>query len=127
MTPREAEAALRRPCDPATETEALAVLAGSPDPMHQMIVKEWPKMAENINDGGPAFPNPSLADENYRPQPGDNGMTLRDYFAGQALAGLAGMNVNDGSDFLHPLGVKSAAQWAYTFADAMIAARGGAA
>lgn len=37
------------------------------------------------NDGGPAFPNvPS--DPQY--QSWDTGMSLRDYFAGQALAGM---------------------------------------
>jgi len=38
---------------------------------------------EQINDGGPAFPNLGYnADKNY------NGMSLRDWFAGQALAGM---------------------------------------
>lgn len=36
-----------------------------------------------INDGGPAFPIPSGG----QPQPG---MSLRDWFAGQALAGMLG-------------------------------------
>ena len=37
---------------------------------------------KTINDGGPAFPNLGYnADKNY------NGMSLRDYFAGQALMG----------------------------------------
>ena len=44
-----------------------------------------------IDDGGPAFPAPK-----HVAQPGGNvervlpGMTLRDYFAGQALAGISG-------------------------------------
>lgn len=67
------------------------------------------RMTEQREEGGPAFPH--------------GGLTMRDWFAGQALASLAGTVCNDGSDFLHPLGVKSAAQWAYSFADAMIEAR----
>jgi hypothetical protein len=35
------------------------------------------------NDGGPAFPVPNDANTN-----GQAGMSLRDWFAGQALAGL---------------------------------------
>jgi hypothetical protein len=37
----------------------------------------------NIDDGGPAFPNLG-----YNAEEIFNGMTLRDWFAGQALAGL---------------------------------------
>ena len=38
----------------------------------------------NVDDGGPAFPHSKqLTDYVFSP-----GMTLRDYFAGQALAGL---------------------------------------
>lgn len=59
-------------------------------------------------DGGPAFP-----------VPWDNkgtGMTLRDWFAGQALAGLLA-NANQ-----EPWEVEVTKQ-AYDFADAMLAAR----
>lgn len=56
----------------------------------------------NINTGGPAFP----AGAHF-------GMTLRDYFAGQALAG---MNASE----MH---AKKMAEWAYETADAMLAAR----
>ena len=38
-----------------------------------------------INDGGPAFP---LINDHTHPTTINNGMTLRDYFAGQALASL---------------------------------------
>jgi hypothetical protein len=38
-------------------------------------------MSEPINDGGPVFPNSHDARACY-------GMSLRDYFAGQALAGM---------------------------------------
>lgn len=77
----------------------------------------------DYNDGGLAFPHPGLCDPRFKPQPGDFGMTLRDYFAGQALASLAGSAASDGSDFLHSSGAQSAARWAYAFADAMLAAR----
>ena len=42
-------------------------------------------MSEKKNDGGPAFPrvNPEYCKNN-------DGMTLRDWFAGQALVGIAG-------------------------------------
>lgn len=45
------------------------------------------------------------------------GMTLRDYFAGQALAGLMA-NIHQGDD--------GAPKYAYFLADAMLAARTGA-
>lgn len=44
-------------------------------------------MATTIDNGGPAFPNPALADENFQPAYDVSGMSLRDWFAGQALAG----------------------------------------
>ena len=74
-------------------------------------------MSEQINDGGPAFPmNASTGD----PRDGvycQNGMSLRDWFAGQALVGYLSGSTSIG-------GTKSdAAKWAYEFADAMIEAR----
>lgn len=41
-------------------------------------------MAETKNDGGPAFPETNYFDE--KPIGSYGGMSLRDYFAGQALA-----------------------------------------
>ena len=63
--------------------------------------------------GGPAFPVPNDANVN-----GQQGMTLRDYFAGQALAGMwtqpaAANGWSDGQ----------IAEWAYASADAMIEER----
>ena len=58
-----------------------------------------------INDGGPAFP----VDRSH-------GMTLRDWFAGQALAGLVSYVV-EGATF------ENVAEDAYKAADAMLAAR----
>ena len=71
-------------------------------------------MSAPINDGGPAFP-PTL-----RPNNGCNyvelgGMTLRDWFAGQALATL--------SNSPNPDQVTAAANMAYGLAEAMLVAR----
>ena len=78
------------------------------------------------NDGGPAFPQKRL----YRDGQGidheihETGMTLRDYFAGQALAGIMGPNYDwftSGTE----TGSRTheAAFFAYSLADAMLAAR----
>ena len=83
------------------------------------------------NDGGPAFPTAIELGESYAKviQPG---MSLRDWFAGQALAGdmaaqgdVLGEWLNDVNDE-H---INYRAVFFYRFADAMIAARekGGAA
>ena len=65
-------------------------------------------MSDTINDGGPAFPIETTSTP-YSP-----GMSLRDWFAGQALA-----NVYTASE----TSPDKAAEWAYQLADAMIAAR----
>ncbi len=43
-----------------------------------------------LNDGGPAFPYVQMSEATGQPINGcfNSGMTLRDWFAGQALAGL---------------------------------------
>jgi hypothetical protein len=63
----------------------------------------------NTNNGGPAFPACNEANMNDT-----MGMTLRDWLAGQALAGLLMANYEVG-DFI--------AREAYDAADAMLAAR----
>ena len=66
-------------------------------------------MMSKINDGGPAFPcewDTQL------------GMSLRDYFAGQALMGFM---ANTNRPLMYS---QDDADWAYTIADAMIKARG---
>lgn len=73
-----------------------------------------------INDGGPAFPVPDSHHANGQVQYGANGMTLRDWFAGQALAGLLAATDLSGTHALY-------AEESYEFADAMLKARGGAA
>lgn len=86
-------------------------------------------MSTTINDGGPAFPC-SLGVGGYgncKPIQGPNGETfweelsyglsMRDYFAGQALAG------NLASDTQYQHGADRHAEWAYAQADAMIVER----
>lgn len=71
-----------------------------------------------IDDGGPAFPRDSKwnLDGSFC-QRGAVGMTLRDWFAGQALTGLC-VGYAD-----HRLSIKECSQLALEAADAMIAAR----
>ena len=70
----------------------------------------------NVNDGGPVFPQKRL----YRDSQGidyevqETGMTLRDWFAGQALANRYSQDANND---------KRVAKWAYQVADAMLEAR----
>lgn len=57
---------------------------------------------------------------------GQSGMTLRDYMAGQALAGLGTwMPPNGGGNLSTKTAMEARAIWAYEQADAMLAARGG--
>ena len=79
-------------------------------------------MADKIDEGGFAFPmnEKNSAGSHYHSH---SGMSLRDWFAGQALAGLMAHPFEDGSDFLHDAGPAAAAYQSYRMADAMIAAR----
>ena len=71
-------------------------------------------MATKINEGGPAFP--------FREQDGEGGyerfpgMSLRDYFAAAALQGWCACSRTAGTE-------QDAAELAYRYADAMLAAR----
>ena len=68
-------------------------------------------MSDNkTNDGGPAFPA-----EHANTNESRNGMTLRDWFAGQALAILA--------DHTYQNTPANSAIYAYAVADAMLAVR----
>ena len=69
-------------------------------------------MSAPINDGGPAFPVPNDANVNSQA-----GMSLRDYFAGHALAGV----LSDSTWQLCDMDRVSAR--CYAAADAMIKAR----
>ena len=79
-------------------------------------------MSAPINDGGPAFPRPATKGSSGSIiRESQNGMTLRDYFAGQALAGFR-PNYTTSKFKLTEISV---AVYAYKFADAMLAAREG--
>lgn len=77
------------------------------------------------NTGGSAFP----AQPMYRMPDGtevivqQNGMTLRDYFAANALAAMIGLENKDGHK-RGAAGVPILAMYAYEYADAMLSARG---
>lgn len=79
---------------------------------------EW----KHTGDGGPAFPMPFSTDEHTTPcnasimQPG---MSLRDWFAGQALAGMLVSRAYLTGELRHDY----AAHDSYVFADAMLAER----
>jgi hypothetical protein len=73
--------------------------------------------ADMKDDGGPAFPGPTFTRTGY-PNGHSMGMTLRDWFAGQALAGLVRSEQPDG----FPAWVGHALD-AYALADAMLEAR----
>ncbi|TIR34529.1 MAG: hypothetical protein E5X35_07375 [Mesorhizobium sp.] len=73
------------------------------------------------NDGGPAFPGAYLAYPKDGPCEGvvvaEGGMSLRDWFAGQALAGDLAATPNCRPSII------GSAERAYAYADAMIAER----
>lgn len=71
-------------------------------------------MTDTPNDGGPAFP-PSIATTPMGDAYSENGMSLRDWFAGQALSGYLADPGCHGPD--------QAAAICYQYADAMIAER----
>ncbi len=86
---------------------------------------------DEINDGGPAFPVPTDKYGSEEFYLGTTGMMLRDWFAGQTLLEVAGMNPNlpgDAAKCTEWPGPKELAErrakWAYIQADAMLAARG---
>ena len=65
-----------------------------------------------MNDGGPAFPTDAYHEEHLQHE----GMRLRDWFAGQALAGMiADQSIRDSPEGF--------ARVAYDIADAMLEAR----
>ncbi len=80
----------------------------------------------SINDGGPAFPQSPLHGPNGEVVTigayvsGESGMSLRDWFAGQALTAVS-MPGPEGMVCTDPVKL---AGWAYALADAMLKARG---
>ncbi len=69
-----------------------------------------------------AFPHPALADENFHPSYDMSGMTLRDYFAGQALAAIVAKSPFQETPKSYSVYDK-AAIGAYDYADAMLKER----
>lgn len=77
-------------------------------------------------DGGTAFPTPDVYHPNDQIQYGQNGMSLRDYFAAAALTGLFAAQIKPHE--LSPAEKEMTpaqifARRAYAFADGMIAER----
>ena len=83
-------------------------------------------MSDKIEDGGPAFPCPAskcedARGESYNGTIGQDGMSLRDWFAGQALAGIV-QGLMKGIRFED---VPKLAADCYGIADAMLARKAG--
>lgn len=80
-------------------------------------------MSVSVVDGGPAFPTDNKEGDTHGgvtellPWAG---MTLRDYFASMAMAACIQANRENENYTANPA---QAAEWAYQFADAMIAER----
>ena len=75
-------------------------------------------MVYHEQDGGPAFPMPDVA-------PAQEGMSLRDYFAGQVLAGVMGPFFQEFKDQSPAYTVSgdflvAISEWAYEIADYML-------
>lgn len=76
----------------------------------------------NQKDGGPAFPRVFSKNGDFSDSPkypAQEGMSLRDYFAAQAIAGMFSPGI-----WPNTTHIKTAADAAYIVADAMLAARG---
>lgn len=73
--------------------------------------------------GGPAFPETRYSgNTNRHPSDQISGMTLRDYFAGQALLGLLSRTTPSMLNGVEIKGEHEFVEAAYIYADAMIAA-----
>jgi hypothetical protein len=76
----------------------------------------------NTNTGGPAFPGFDYINQHGKQNP--EGMTLRDYFAAQALTGAQIWDaVLNGKNAQFSGGVEKLAEAGYAVADAMLKAR----
>ena len=76
-------------------------------------------MRDRVEDGGPAFAHGS-------PEHGGHpGMSLRDWFAGQAMAGFYAGYRDTSQLSTFPSDLKTDAETFYEIADAMLAARKG--
>lgn len=86
-------------------------------------------MSDRIEDGGPAFPSGAMSIGDGDSVAYATGMTLRDWFAGQALKSLIrnrGTHVHFSDEAVQKCRLQ-VAEMAYGFADAMLAARKGGA
>jgi len=72
-------------------------------------------VSQQIDDGGPAFPCEALANHRDTEATKFRGMSLRDWFAGQALAGLL-VRYDE-----HPHNLAQCAELACNAADAILA------
>jgi hypothetical protein len=99
--------------------------------VHKLSMENWTEtnnMNTPINDGGPAFPVENTYHQNGQVEYGAWGMSLRDWFAGQALAGMVipddgKFSLENWRDSLPKRHARNRAEIAYRHADAMIAAR----
>lgn len=80
-------------------------------------------MTDGIKDGGAAFPQHIAITPSGDVYDGTSGMSLHDYFAGQALAGLLAGGFADTVPHDDVGGGDQAAGFAYQYADAMLAER----
>jgi hypothetical protein len=82
-------------------------------------------MSDIEHNGGPAFPQHDLSGYDIGPIYPTGGMTLRDWFAGQALTGMGNWCPVDSEGYavVGSLVPVKRAEWAYAQADAMLAAR----
>lgn len=78
-------------------------------------------MTNEQNDGGYAFPVAGYINEHGNEIPGEFGMTLRDWFAGQALASFT--KVDTAYDYTTGHCDTALARRAWAAADAMLAQR----
>ena len=70
-------------------------------------------------DGGPAFPSAEVWESQMLRRKGIDGMSLRDYLAGQALVGLLARPHTNSTD----LPMKDKSRICYAYADALLTAR----
>lgn len=76
-----------------------------------------------VNDGGQAFPQPLCYSPEGEAWPAYPGMSLRDWFAGQALAGICANGHTPWSPNVADIEDAEVARAAYDLADAMLGAR----
>ena len=79
-------------------------------------------MSNSINDGGPAFPSDLLINGSVTARKPYDGMSLRDWFAGQALPPIMVLCAAD-TRLKNETHAQMFARKAWDAADAMIAAR----